>query len=61
MELYLKSLEFKFSFIGLTETWLDIDKEELYDFIGYTIVTNIGQIGRVVVSHFIFYRVLLLH
>ena len=40
MELYLKSLEFKFSFIGLTETWLDIDKEEFYDLNGYTSVNR---------------------
>ena len=36
MELYLKSLDFKFSLIGLTETWLDVDKEEFYDLNGYT-------------------------
>ena len=31
MELYLNSLDFKFSFIGLSETWLDDNKEEFYD------------------------------
>ena len=40
MELYLKSLEFKFSFIGLTETWLYIDKVEFYDLNGYTSVNR---------------------
>ena len=40
LELYLKSLEFKFSFIGLTETWLDVDKEEFYDLNGYTSVNR---------------------
>ena len=38
MESYLESLEFKCNFIGLTETWLDVDKEWLYDLNGYTSV-----------------------
>ena len=40
MELYLKPLDFKFSFIRLTETWLDVDKEEFYDLNGYTSVNR---------------------
>ena len=28
LKLYMKSLEFEFSFFGLTQTWLDVDKEE---------------------------------
>ena len=60
MELYLKSLDFKFSFIGLTETWLDVDKEEFYDLNGYTSVNRYGKDNKGVVSHFIFYKVLLL-
>ena len=40
LELYLKSLEFMFSFIGLTKTWLDVDKEEFYDLNGYTSVNR---------------------
>ena len=40
MDLYLKSLEFKFSFIGLTEIWLNIDKEKFYDLNGYTSVSR---------------------
>ena len=40
MELYLKSLDFKFSLIGLTETWLDVDKEEFYDLNGYASVNR---------------------
>ena len=40
MELYLKSLDFKFSLIGLTETWLDVDKEKFYDLNGYTSVNR---------------------
>ena len=38
LELYLNSLDFKFSFIGLSETWLDDNKEEFYDLKGYSSV-----------------------
>ena len=38
MELYLNSLGFKFSFIGLSETWLDDNKEDVYDLNGYSSV-----------------------
>ena len=40
LELYLKSLDFKFSFIGLSETWLDDNKEEFYDLNGYSSVNR---------------------
>ena len=40
MELYLNSLDFKFSFIGLSETWLDDNKEEFYDLKGYSSVNR---------------------
>ena len=48
-----------FSFIELTKKWLDIDKEEFSMFL--PVLANIGKIGRVVVPHFIFYKVLLRH
>ena len=38
--LYLNSLDFKFSFIGLSETWLDDNKEEFYDLKGYSSVNR---------------------
>ena len=40
LELYLNSLDFKFSFIGLSETWLDDNKEEFYDLKGYSSVNR---------------------
>ena len=40
MELYLNSLDFNFSFIGLSETWLDDNKEEFYDLNGYSSVNR---------------------
>ena len=40
LELYLNSLNFKFSFIGLSETWLDDNKEEFYDLKGYSSVNR---------------------
>ena len=39
-EWYLHSLDFKFSFIGLSETWLDDNKEEFYDLNGYSSVNR---------------------
>ena len=39
-ELYFKSLDFKFSFIGLTETWLDVVKEEFNYLNVYTSVNR---------------------
>ena len=36
LELYLDSLNCNFSFIGLTETWLDESKEALHDIVNYT-------------------------
>ena len=38
--MYLNSLDFKFSFIGLSETWLDDNKEEFYDLKGYSSVNR---------------------
>ena len=35
LEMYLNSLDFQFSFIGLTETWLDSNKCDLYGLPGY--------------------------
>ena len=34
-ELYINSLDIKFSFIGLSETWLDKHKQKFYDLQGY--------------------------
>ena len=34
-ESYINSLHIKFSFIGLSETWLDKDNQEFYDLQGY--------------------------
>ena len=36
LEIYLDSLQVKFSFTGLSETWLDECKNELYDISGYS-------------------------
>ena len=36
----MNSLDFKFSFIGLSETWLDDNKEEFYDIKGYSSVNR---------------------
>ena len=38
LEIYLGSLQVKFSFIGLSETWLDECKHDLYDIDGYSCV-----------------------
>ena len=40
LEWYLNSLDFKFSFIGLSRTWLDDNKEEFYDLKGYSSVNR---------------------
>ena len=40
LELYLNSLDMKFSFLGLTETWLTNDKQEFYDFPGYSCINR---------------------
>ena len=34
----LQSLDHDFSFIGLTETWLDENKQDLYDLPGYNCI-----------------------
>ena len=46
LEMYLDSLRFPFSFIGLTETWLDECKENLYDIPQYVSVTRYRKIKR---------------
>ena len=38
--MYLNSLDFKFSFIELSETWLDDNEEEFYDLKGYSSVNS---------------------
>ena len=40
LELYLNRLDFRFSFIGLSETWLDDNKEEFYYLNGYSSVNR---------------------
>ena len=44
--MYLDSLKFPFSFIGLTETWLDECKENLYDIPKYVSVTRSRKTKR---------------
>ena len=44
--MYLNSLKFPFSFIGLTETWLDENKENLYDVPQYISVTRYRKTKR---------------
>ena len=44
--MYLNSLKFPFSFIGLTETWLDEIKEDLYDVPQYISVTRYRKTKR---------------
>ena len=46
LEIYLDSLKFPFSFIGLTETWLDEYKENLYDIPQYVSVTRYRKTKR---------------
>ena len=46
LEMYLDSLRFPFSFIGLTETWLDECKENLYDLPQYVSVTRYRKMKR---------------
>ena len=46
LEMYLDSLKFPFSFIGLTETWLDEYKENLYDIPQYVSVTRYRKTKR---------------
>ena len=46
LEMYLDSLKFPFSFIGLTETWLDEYKENLYDIPQYVFVTRYRKTKR---------------
>ena len=38
LEIFLKSLDHDFSFIWLTETWLDENKQDLYDLPGYNCI-----------------------
>ena len=44
--LYLDSIKFKFSIIGLTETWLDENKHGLYDLDNYTSVNKFRNAKR---------------
>ena len=44
--LYLDSIKFKFSIIGLTETWLDENKHGLYDLDNYTSVNKFRNVKR---------------
>ena len=43
LEIYLDSLNCNFSFIGLTETWLDESKEALHDISNYTCLHRYRQ------------------
>ena len=38
LEIFLKSLDHDFSFIGLPEIWLDENKQDLYDLPGYNCI-----------------------
>ena len=40
LDLYLNSLDYTFSFVGLTETWLDESKHDLFDLPGYNCVNR---------------------
>ena len=40
LEMYLNSLDMKFSFLGLTETWLTEDKQEFYDIPNYSCINR---------------------
>ena len=42
----MNSLYFKFSFIGLSETWLDDNKEEFYDLKGYSSVNRYRKVEK---------------
>ena len=46
LEMYLDSLRFPISFIGLTETWLNECKENLYDLPQYVSVTRYRKMKR---------------
>ena len=60
LELHLNSLDFKFSFIGLSETWLEMTTRNNFIILGAIPVSiHIEKIKRVVVSHFISKKVLL--
>ena len=41
LDSYLDSLEYKFAFIGLSETWLDEDKQDFFDLENYTSINRI--------------------
>ena len=45
LDTYLNSLEYKFAFIGLTETWLDKDKQYFFDLENYTSINKFRE-GR---------------
>ena len=45
LDTYLNSLEYKFAFIGLTETWLDEDKQYFFDLENYTSINKFRE-GR---------------
>ena len=45
-ESYINSLQIKFSFIGISETWLDKDKQEFYDLQGYYCINRYRENRR---------------
>ena len=45
LDTYLNSLEYKFAFIGLTETWLDEGKQSFFDLENYTSMNKFRE-GR---------------
>ena len=45
LDTYLNSLEYKFAFIGLTETWLDEDKQSFFYLKNYTNINKFRE-GR---------------
>ena len=43
LDLYLNSLDYTFSFVGLTETWLDESKHDVFDLPGYNCVNRLRK------------------
>ena len=60
-ELYLNSLDFRVSFIGLLEIWFDDNKKNFMISKVIPVSIDIEKIRRVVVSHFISEKILLLY
>ena len=46
LEIFLKSLDHDFSFTGLTETWLDENKQNLYDLPDYNCLQRFRERGE---------------